>query len=126
MLQVADETARLNRVKGPYEKEAAIIRAKKLPKAMYGYEITPVNETALTVVRPSFIKCMTYTASRRSDDLVFSVASEGTDLDPDENILARRVAAFRRYFYKDGKNAENIREVYGHHKEKGEPGIYRD
>ena len=34
-LQVADERARLNRIKAPHAKKAAIIRARKTPKAMY-------------------------------------------------------------------------------------------
>ena len=62
---------------------------------------------------------MTHTTSRRSSDLVFSVASEGAGLDPDVNILVRRIAAFRRYFYNEGNNAELMREIYERYKEKG-------
>lgn len=97
MLQVADETERLNRIKAPYVEKAALIRAKKLPTALYGCEVTPVNETALRVLRSSFVRCMTYTTVRRSADLVFAMASEGSDLDPDINVFVRSVAVARRY-----------------------------
>ena len=55
----------------------------------------------MRVLRSSFIRCITHTTSRRSADFAFSVASEGTDLDPNVNIFVRRIAALRRYFYKD-------------------------
>ena len=76
MLHVADETERLNRIRAPYVKEAALLRAKKMPKALYGCEVTPANETALRVLRSSFVRCMTYTTARMSADLVFATTSE--------------------------------------------------
>ena len=108
MLQVADETERLNRITAPYNKKTALLRAKKSPKALYGCEVTPVNETALRVLRSSFVRCMTYTTARRSADLVFAVASEGTDLDPDVSIFVRRIAALRRYISKNAANQDKV------------------
>ena len=74
--------------------------------------MAPVNETALTVLRSSFVKRITFTPSRRSADIVLSVASEGTDLDPDVNIIVRRVAAFRRYCYRQARSQVTIKEMY--------------
>ena len=99
-MQAADETERLNRIKAPYVKKASLIRATKMPKALYGCEVTPANETARRVLRSSFARCMTYTTVRRSADLVFAMASEGSDLDPDINTFVRRVAAARRFLTK--------------------------
>ena len=68
---------------------------------------------------------MTYTTSRRSADLVFSVASEGTDLDPYVVFLVRRLAVYRRYCHKYKKTVGEIQEFYHRYIEKGEPGIYK-
>lgn len=116
-----DETWRLRKIKAPCEQKTAIIRARKLPKAFYGCELTPANETALRVLRSSFIKCMTYTTSRRPVDLVFSVASEGAYLDRAVNILVRRVAAFRTYVQTNKRNEETMSEIYRGYKEEEEP-----
>lgn len=37
MLQVANETGRLNRIKAPSVKKASLLRAKKMPEGMYGW-----------------------------------------------------------------------------------------
>ena len=61
----------------------------------------------MRVLRSSFIKFITFTSSRRSADLVFCVALKRSDLDPDVNIIFRRVAAFRRYCYTQPKETRD-------------------
>ena len=73
--------------------------------------MTPVNETALRVLRSGFVRCMTYTTVRRSADLVFAMVSEGSDLDPDINIFVRSVVAARRYSTKNTANKETMEEL---------------
>ena len=41
------------------------------------------------------MNCVTYTSKRRSVDLVFAMASEGQDLDPEVEIVARRTIGLR-------------------------------
>ena len=85
MQQVADETDRPNRIEAPHDKKTATTRAQQLPNAFHGCEISPMSETALRVLSSSFVKCMTYTTSKRSVGLVFALISEETDLDADAN-----------------------------------------
>ena len=47
---------------------------------------------------------MTYTMVRTSADLMFAMASGGSDPDPDINIFVRRVAVARRYLTKNPVN----------------------
>ena len=96
-----------------------------MPKTLYGCEVTPVNETALRVLRSSFLRCMTYTTVRRSADLVFAMASEGSDLDPDINIFVRRVAAARRYITKNAEHQETIKGIARIYAARKEPGAYQ-
>ena len=101
-----------------------MIWAKKMPSTLYGCEATPVNETALRVRRSSSVRYMTYTTVRRSADLVFAMASEGSDLDPDINIFVRRVAAARRYLTKNPANQALMEEIARIYAARKEPGIY--
>ena len=103
-----------------------MIRAKKLPNALYGCEVTPVNETALRVLRSSFVRCMTYTTVRRSADLVFAMASEGSDLDLDKNMFVKTVVAARRYLAKNPRGQQMVEEVAGIYAARGEPGVYQN
>ena len=96
-----------------------------MPKTLHGCEVTPVNETALRVLRSSFVRCMTYTTVRSSADLVFAMASEGSDLDTDTNILVRRVPVARRYLARNPANQETMAEIAWIYAARGEPGIYK-
>ena len=96
-----------------------------MPNALYGCEVTPVNETALRVLRSSFVRCMTYTTVRRSANLVFAMAPEGSDLDPDINIFVRRAAAARIYPTKNPANQDTMEEVARISAARKEPGIYQ-
>ena len=44
-------TKRLGRIKAPYDKKTAIIRAKMIPKGLYGCESCPVNDSKLRTWR---------------------------------------------------------------------------
>ena len=47
MLETTAGIGRLDMFQAPYEKKAAIIRAKMPPKGLYGCELGPINETAM-------------------------------------------------------------------------------
>ena len=78
--------------------------------ALFGCEISPVNEGALATLRTSIADLLTASAKRRSLDLTFSLASYGDDLDPDVEIAYRRIAAYRRNATKDNETARLMRE----------------
>ena len=88
--------------KAPFHKDAAVIRAKLNPMALYQCETCPVNESALESLRSSYVDLLTVASIRRSVDLTFPVASHGDDVDPDVDIPYRRAVAFRR-----GENRKN-------------------
>ena len=119
MLDTADDIERLNKAKAPYEKKAMIIRCAKLPKALYGCEVAPANETALRTFRTSITKALAYTTKQRSADLTFATASYGPDLDPDTHIFSRRCVAFRRYVTKSTKTGKRWLTFLQHTKKQG-------
>ena len=82
-----------------------------------------MNETALRALRASFADCATYTSKRRSLDLVFALASEGADLDPEVEIVVRRAVAFRRYITKNDSNRRKVDKIYEQYAKAKEPGI---
>ena len=65
MKNATEDIDRLNRVNAPYEQKAKIIRAAKLPKALYGCEVAPANELALLGLRTSISRAVTYTTEQR-------------------------------------------------------------
>ena len=108
--------------KGPYKVKAELIRAKQLPKALYGCETTPVNERALRKLQTTIVDTLTYNTSRRSVDLTFAAASHGNEVDPDVAIFKNRVLGLRRAKAMGGENEriiESIMEQYGKQKEPG-------
>ena len=106
MKTTTEDIDRLNRVNAPYEQKAKVIRAAKLPKALYGCEVAPANELALQGLRTSITSAATYTTEQRSSDLTFATCSYGLDLDPDITIFARRAVAFRRFMARGGDEEE--------------------
>ena len=91
-------TEKVNLVKAPYHKKAAVVREKVLPMGLYGCETSPANESEAAAFRGAIADLLTYNATRRSVDLTFAIASHGSDLDPDIEIASRRVMRFRRSF----------------------------
>ena len=103
-----------------------MIRSAKLPKALYGCEVAPVNETALRKLRTAVTKTVTFTTEQRSSDLTFATASHGPDLDPESSIFARRATALRRFINKSVQNEERVKTIMKAYRNNGEPGIYVD
>ena len=93
MWATARSTERLSKHRGPCEKKVNIVRAKKLPMGLYGCEVAPVDEAALRTMRSAIVSCLTFTTVRRSTDFTFATASRGRDVDPDVEIVNRRVVA---------------------------------
>ena len=82
--------------KGPYRVTAELIRAKQLPKGLYGCETTPVNESALKKLQTRIVDTLTFTTSRRPVDLTFATASHGKEVGPDVASFTNRVLGLRR------------------------------
>ena len=125
MTDATPSITRLDMFKAPYEKKTAIIRAKLLPKGLYGCELGPINETAMRGFRAATATCLTYNTSRRSTDLTFAMCSRGGDLDPDIEVVRRRVAGFRRAMVVQDKAENMVKDIIKCYAEKGHPGICR-
>ena len=121
-----ESTDKLNFFKAPYEKKEKIIRSKLIPKALFGFELAPVNEAAMRALRTAIASCLTFDTSRRAVDLTFTAATKGNDVDADIVVVCRRAAAARRAIAKDKKARNLIKEMLESYEEKGEPGIYRN
>ena len=113
-------------VSASYDKETVAIRGKMIPKALYGCETSPINETAMRMLRTAFANCITFVTTRRSIDLTFVMASIGTDLDPDVDVMTRRMTMLRRMMAKDPRTAEIMKDIYAKYREGNEPGCKAD
>ena len=91
MRTTADGIKYMQMKQAPYKANAYLISAKKLPNALYGCDTAPGNEGALTRLQSAIVDTLTITTTRRSVDLTFAVASQGTDVDPDVVIFKHRV-----------------------------------
>ena len=123
MRKTADGIKYLQMKKAPYTAKADLIRAKKLPKALYGCETAPVNEGAFKRMQTAIVDTLTLTTSRRSVDLTFAVASHGTDVDPDVAIFKNRVLGVRRARITVEANANIVDEIMELYVKQKEPGI---
>ena len=93
MMEATRSTERVGRIKAQYEKKTTIIRAKMLPKGLYGCKVAPVHENALRSFRGATADALTFISKQRSVDLTFAVASKGEGLDPEVYIFTKRVTA---------------------------------
>ena len=64
--------------------------------AMYGCETTPINDSCMRSYRTAVVDTIAFNTKRRSADLTFAFCSKGTDVDPETEVLVRRVMAMRR------------------------------
>ena len=96
IVETTTSLTRLDMFKAPSDKQIAIIRGKLLPKGLYGCELGPINETAMRGFRAATATSMTYSTTRRSSGLTFAMCSRGSDIDPDIEVVRRRVVGFRR------------------------------
>ena len=71
MRKMADGMKNLQMKKAPFKAKADLIRAKKLPMALYGCETAPVNEGALRRLQTAIVDTLTFTTVRRPVDLTF-------------------------------------------------------
>ena len=108
MRTVRTATMRLGRMKAPYDKVAAIVRAKLIPKGLYGCESCPVNDAALRTWRAEVANAATFVTTRRSADLTFATASHGADIDPEVHVYTKRAMGMRRAYHVSGANRKLI------------------
>ena len=97
-----------------------------LPEALYGCETSPINETAMRMLRTATANCITFVTTRRSIDLTFAMLSRGADLDPDVEATTRRMIMLRRMMVNDQKTAKMMRDIYAKYREEDEPGCQTD
>ena len=110
--------------RAPYKANADLIGAKKLPKALYGCETAPVNESVLNKLQTKIVDTLTFTTTRRSADLTFAVAADGNELDPDIEIFKKRVLGMRRARVVCEENKKMIDQIMKMYLELKEPGIF--
>ena len=96
MRKTAESLRALQRKKALYKAKVGLIRSKQLPKALYGCETAPVNESALTKLQTRIVDTLTFTTTMRSPDLTFAVAANGIEVGPDIAIFKNRVLGMRR------------------------------
>ena len=108
MVATKKSVEKLGMIKAPYAMKTKAIRMKLLPKALYGSEAAPVNESALRRLRSAIADTITFTTARRAVDLTYATCSNGRDLDLDIEIVCRRVAAVRRALSKGGSMKRQI------------------
>ena len=123
MRETTKSVIRFGKMKAPYEKKAAVIRTKLLPKGLYGCETAPVNESAMRTFRSEVANAVTYVTKRRSLDLTYVVASHGTDMDPEVEIYVRRVNSFKRAMVTSKADRQLIETILEIYRAKDEPGI---
>ena len=104
--------------------KASVVRTKLLSMGLYGCETGPISDAALQQFRAAVIDCIVYTTTKRSTDLVFSIASYGTDVGPEVEVLHRRTMAARRATTRDETLEEMIKEIVHICRYKEEPGFY--
>ena len=105
-----------------YKEKAAIIRAKVLPKALYGCEAADFPDELIRSLRSAIARTISNGAQHQSIDLTFAVASHGSDLDPVLEIFTRRCMAFRRMTAKYQNSIRNATDTYQLYKQNGQPG----
>ena len=123
MIETTTSMVRLDMFKAPYAKKVAIIRAKLLPKGLYGCELGPINESAMQASRAATANCMTYSSMRRSTDLTFAMCSRGNDVDPDMEVVRRRILCFRRAMILHEGAEQMIQDIFNKYKDDGHPAI---
>ena len=124
MRQATKSTERLDMFNAPYDKKEAIIRTKMLPKGLYGCELAPVNEAAMRAFRTATAACLTFSTAQKATDLTFAAATRGTDVDPDVNVVCKRIKALRRSMAKDEEIKAMAHEIMEKYREMHEPGCY--
>ena len=82
-------------VSASYEKKTAAIRGEMIPKALYGCEVASVCNKTIHRLGSAILKMINPSDAMRSRDFTFVTCSRGTDVDPDANILLRRIMALR-------------------------------
>ena len=122
MTDTTTSMTRLDMFKASYEKKAAIIRGKLLPKGIYGCELGPINETAMRGFRAATATCLTYNTSRRSTDLTYAMCSRGGDQGPDIEVVRRWVVGLRRAMVVQDKAEKMIKDIIACYAEQGRPG----
>jgi hypothetical protein len=124
MRKTAESVRALQRKKAPYKAKVELIRSKQLPKALYGCETAPVNESALKQLQTRIVDTLTFTTTRRSADLTFATAANGKEVDPDVAIFKNRVLGMRRARVICEENRKMIDQIMETYLEAKEPGIF--
>ena len=125
MRLTAGEVKRFDYINAPYEKKEQVVRAKMVPKCLFGCETSPVNEAAMRNICTSIANSLTFTTNRRSTDFTFAVASGKNNLVPAVEIYVRRATLCRRVVGGSPGCAKMAKEVMQLYKARGEPGVHQ-
>ena len=109
----------------PDEQKVRIVRIKANPAALYGSEACPANRNALGGYRAAVTTVLAGTDTNRSADLVFSMAQKGKDVDPEIDILLRRISAVRRFATRSSRNRKIVDELLDIYHKAGFMGTYQ-
>ena len=83
-----------------YKNKAHCIRTKALAKALYGCEASLLHPSDQMTLTTAIKQAISKTSAHKSADLTFATSSHGADLDPETNVLTRRITMLRRMLVK--------------------------
>lgn len=102
---------RIARIPISYEDKAKLIREKALALGLYGIEASHACQQALASLRAAITDAIAPRTTLRAHAVVFEMASNGSDLDPDIQCFLRRATGIRRAFAKDAKCLKQMQTV---------------
>ena len=125
MVQATMYAIKASYVKAPYRKKAALARGKITPMGVFGCETCLVSENSIVGLRSNIADMLAFSSNNRSVELTYSLASAGTDADPDVEIAVRRVMTCRRNVHKGGEVEKMMKENFQMYINQKEPGTQR-
>ena len=94
--------------------------------ALYGCEAATVNEAALRGLQNAIKEVMGPKSPLAANNMVFTLLSNGTDLDPEVNILQRRLTMIRRMAIKRNDTRDKIYKLLKHYTNKQHIGTFHN
>ena len=114
-------TAKIARLPIGAEDRAKVLRAKVIPAALYGVETVPTRDKQVSKLTAAFVKALTRGGPRHDVDLVFSSHTGEVDLDPQAQILLRRIMTRRRVTAKKKSVKNQVQRILERYVAEGAP-----
>ncbi len=113
---------RIRRTAFPPHKKALMVRMVVLTKALYGIEAAPACGNTMAKLRHTIANTISTHTKFTAAPMVFTIASYGTDLDPEVEALTRRATMIRRMGAKHPEVKERIATITSLYQKQHHPG----